>query len=288
MSSSALHADPSDLVWRRLIFYGGIPLALGVSFGMARAGTLAPALPRPVSLIYWITLLTALWLLMEGATRVVAAATLGWRLPLWAVLIVGGMLETILGTPYVVAHQRFFATFLPPDVSFTPYFEGGFRDALKSIPRWQLQNVGAIMLWVAANYFFDRFVGLPRFARRQPSRREPAPAVEAAAPVDTGLSRLMERLPAAVRGDVIALSAEDHYVRVMTTRGSALIYGKVTALASSMPLDWGVRVHRSHWVSRSAARRLHQREGKYRLTLTGGMEIPVSERYVEVLRTMGL
>ena len=149
-------------------------------------------------------------------------------------------------------------------------------------------NAGAITLWVAANYFFDRFVGLPRFAREQSSYQESAPTAETPAPIASSLASLMEKLPVTVRGDVIALCAEDHYVRVVTTKGSALIYGKVTALASSMPPDWGVRVHRSHWVSRSAARRLHQRDGKYRLTLAGGTEIPVSERYVEVLRTMGL
>jgi len=288
MSSSAPHIDPASLFWRRLIFYVGIPVALGISFGMARAGMLAPALPRPISLIYWTTLLTVLWLLMDGATRLVAAATFGWRMPLWALLILGGMLETILGTPYVALHQRFFAAFLPPDMPFTPFFDGGLLDALKAVPRWLVQNQGAITLWVAANYFFDRFVGLPRFARKQSPRKGPAPAIETPATGESSLSGLMEKLPATVRGDVIALSAEDHYVRVVTNRGSALIYGKVTVLASSMPPDWGVRVHRSHWVSRSAARRLHQRDAKYRVMLEGGTEIPVSERYVEVLRTMGL
>lgn len=286
--SSTPHLDATSLIWRRLIFYVGIPVALGVSFGLARAGMLAPALPRPVSLIYWVALLMVLWLLMDAATRLVSAATVRWRMPLWALLILGGMLETIVGTPYIGLHQRFFASFLPPDTLFAPYFEGEFRDALTSMPRWLLQNAGAITLWAAANYFFDRFVGLPRFARAQPGREQPGPAVVAPTPSDSSLSRLMEKLPATARGDVIALSAEDHYVRVVTTRGSALVYGKVTALASSMPPDWGVRVHRSHWVSRSAARRLHQRDGKYRLTIEGGTEIPVSERYVEVLRTMGL
>ena len=60
-----------------------------------------------------------------------------------------------------------------------------------------------------------------------------------------------ERLPFELRSaPVLALSSEDHYLRVHTPSGEALIH--MTLAAATLLLPGGFQVHRSHWVARDA------------------------------------
>ena len=101
-----------------------------------------------------------------------------------------------------------------------------------------------------------------------------------------GSQAILEKLPAKARGEILALAGEDHYVRVITNRGSGLVYGRLSVIAASMPPEWGLQVHRSNWVSRTAVVKLVNTSGKYRAVLADGSEIPVSARYVELLRRL--
>lgn len=92
-------------------------------------------------------------------------------------------------------------------------------------------------------------------------RRLDAPAAAAAAVtavvredvVDPG-SELRAKLPSALRhAPILALSAEDHYVRVRTARGQALILMNLSDAIAALGPDSGVRIHRSHWVCRDIA-----------------------------------
>ncbi len=83
---------------------------------------------------------------------------------------------------------------------------------------------------------------------------------------------LQLKLPLAMRGQpILALSAEDHYVRVYTARQSALVLMRL-ADAMAYVKSEGLQVHRSHWVARHAMADL-TKEG---LVLTTGMTLPVS------------
>jgi hypothetical protein len=304
ISATAGSRSPREIL-RLLFFYMGLPLAFGLGFGLMRAGMLAPLLSKPASILYWISLLCVLWLMMEVATRVVFHLSRRFTPPLWFVALLGGILQTLVATAYLAAHQHLFAAVAIPDVAFTPIFAGDLMQYLNSIPRWLLQNSGPIALWIGANYFFDRYGGLPRFrsesgpgAGMGASEAQAVPAGSASSAVEVpGQSRdlsrvidgpqaILEKLPAKARGEILALAGEDHYVRVITNRGSALVYGRLSVIAASMPPEWGLQVHRSNWVSRTAVVKLVNMSGKHRAVLAEGTEIPVSARYVELLRRL--
>ncbi|MEA2885538.1 MAG: hypothetical protein QOH32_4854 [Bradyrhizobium sp.] len=62
------------------------------------------------------------------------------------------------------------------------------------------------------------------------------------------------KLPIALRhARIVALSAEDHYVRVRTDRGQALILMKLASAIIALGPDAGVRIHRSHWIAHALA-----------------------------------
>lgn len=100
-------------------------------------------------------------------------------------------------------------------------------------------------------------------------------------------SRLMGRLPLHVRGRVICLEMEDHYVRVHTDRGSALVLLRLSdAIAEAEAVTPGRQVHRSWWVSDEAIEHF-ERVGRIgQLHLNGGIRAPVSQRYLKSVESV--
>jgi DNA-binding LytR/AlgR family response regulator len=98
----------------------------------------------------------------------------------------------------------------------------------------------------------------------------------------------MQRLPphlAAAR--LIALEAEDHYLRVHTDAGSALILMRLSDAVQETGGEDGARCHRSWWVARHAVRSARRHGSVMRLHLDGGLEVPVSRSYLPALRSAG-
>lgn len=123
-------------------------------------------------------------------------------------------------------------------------------------------------------------------------RRERPPAIAAAAaatgPAPAPPARFLERLPANLKGaELWAVQAEDHYVRVHTSRGSALILLRLADAAAELDGIDGARVHRSWWVARSAVAGTARRGAQTVLQLQGGAEAPVSRSQFSELRRAG-
>lgn len=106
----------------------------------------------------------------------------------------------------------------------------------------------------------------------QPGRIAPA-AEPAPPPCAEGLAGT---LPLPLRSAaILALEAQDHYVRVHSSQGQVLIRMRL-ADAISLMSEEGVRPHRSWWVARSAIASLQRHEGRPLLILEGGQRVPVS------------
>ena len=103
-----------------------------------------------------------------------------------------------------------------------------------------------------------------------------------------GPPRFIDRIPPKLRGaEVWAVQAEDHYLRLHTSRGQDLILMRLSdAVAELEGLD-GAQVHRSWWVSRAAVRGVQRGDGRATLTLPDGHEVPVSRSHARRLRAAG-
>lgn len=282
------------LVYRILSFYIGVPAAFGLAFGLTQAGIIAPLLPKPVSIIYWITLLIALWLLLEACSRLAARLLRPFSTPLWLILIMGGIIQTPIGSLYLAAQQQFFQYFLVGTGFQSPFGFNGILPFLASLPRLLIQNAGPILIWVLTNYFFDRVVGLPRFHRSIESQVEassdgtlPVPPLRNAGGNDSTWENLANRLPERVRGKILLISSMDHYLRITTDKGSGIIHGRLADAIGAIPEGQGWQVHRSHWVHRDAIARVVAAGQRFQVELTNGTSIPASARYIELLRIAG-
>jgi hypothetical protein len=97
-----------------------------------------------------------------------------------------------------------------------------------------------------------------------------------------------QRLSARRRGaKLIALEAEDHYVRVHTGAGSELVSMRFSEAVEELAQAHGHRLHRSWWVPADAVEAVRWRRGRGEARLAGGITAPVSRRYAAALKAAG-
>lgn len=114
-------------------------------------------------------------------------------------------------------------------------------------------------------------------------RRLTAPEVVAPAPV-----KFLERLPLKLRGaQVWAVEAQDHYLRLHTSKGQDLILMRLADAVAELEGIEGAQVHRSWWVAREAVADARRGDGRATLTLKDGSEVPVSRTYARLIREAG-
>ncbi|PWK61186.1 LytTR family DNA-binding domain-containing protein [Roseicyclus mahoneyensis] len=99
---------------------------------------------------------------------------------------------------------------------------------------------------------------------------------------------LLDRVPLDRRGALVALSVEDHYVRIRTTRGETMLLMRLgDAIREAAPTP-GLQVHRSHWVALAAVRAVRRDGDRAILEMTVGGDIPASRSHIPALREAGL
>lgn len=97
-----------------------------------------------------------------------------------------------------------------------------------------------------------------------------------------------ERMPGKLRGaDLYAVQAEDHYLRIHTSKGSDLILLRLSDALSELEGIEGAQTHRSWWVARAAIVETKRDGDKLTLILKGGVAAPVSRPNIRPLRAAG-
>lgn len=100
--------------------------------------------------------------------------------------------------------------------------------------------------------------------------------------------KFLDRLPLKLRGaEVWAVEAEDHYLRLHTSKGQDLILLRLADAVAELEGIEGAQVHRSWWVARDAIADARRGDGRATLTLKDGSEVPVSRTYAGLLRERG-
>lgn len=93
-------------------------------------------------------------------------------------------------------------------------------------------------------------------------------------------------LPADKRGELIALSAQDHYVKIFTSNGEHLARLSMKSAISLAAEVEGMRVHRSHWVAKKHIVPLEKHSERYFLPLRNGVQIPVAKAQVSAINAI--
>lgn len=191
-----------------------------------------------------------------------------------AVLIEHGLARRLTGRPllFVVAQLGIMTPPIAAWVSVIPVVIFGAGAHVEQF--WPLMiDVMAINVAV---------IGLAVLTRRLMAPGAAPGAGDGVAPAEIR-SRLSPRL---ARARLLAVQAEDHYLRVRTTAGSALILMRLADALKALEGADGFRVHRSWWVARAAVEDVRWKGGRGEFTLSDGAVVPVSRTYSVALRDM--
>lgn len=203
--------------------------------------------------LFWVTHVT-------GALLCLQAAQLGLhrlpRLRAWppvAQVALGGLLGSAVFAPLALGLDRVLGV-----ADLTDDISEPLGAAL--VGEWVALAPVVTITWLALNA--TRLLRLPA----PPTPAQPAPGFWAKVPPHLGR-------------DLVALSAELHYLRVYTVQGEALILYAFGKAVQDQPAGRGVQIHRSHWVALAHVDRV-ERAGREGLChLTGGRILPVSRRF---------
>lgn len=284
-----------------IVFYVGIPLCMAVIMAWNPTGSRAPRMPGPfLPALYWLGVLLPAWLLLDLSARALrwASDRIGLRLPLILLLIGGALLATLLMRPYLIYYWAAVDHLLDPATArplgeLSPPWPKAVAEFVQTVRRAGI----LISLWMVANLFYVHVLGIARYGYGKTADRDgerdragtdedlgqvmPAPD---GAPAPRAVPTFVERLSGELGHDVISLQAQDHYLRVTTPRGSALILYRFSDALKELDASSGIRAHRSYWVARSAVTRLVARGGRHFLLLANGDRVPVSRTYLEQVR----
>jgi len=174
--------------------------------------------------------------------------------------------------------QAILALFLAVNTAMTPLVYALSGWALGG--SWELERLPH--LWSQGIFIVPVFLALQLVLER----RFAQPLSPVAAEVRGAPS--IPFMPAALRGaELFAIEAEDHYLRLHTDRGSALILMPLSEAVTQLGGADGLRTHRSWWVSRAAVIGAARGKGRARLSLKNGLKAPVSRTYAPDLRRAG-
>jgi hypothetical protein len=94
----------------------------------------------------------------------------------------------------------------------------------------------------------------------------------------------LRRLNPSVKGQLLAVQAQEHYVRVITAEGAqCTLYRFGDALRELEGLS-GLQVHRSFWVADAGVAALRNDRRGLRIVLRNGEQVPVSARHTGIVQ----
>lgn len=108
------------------------------------------------------------------------------------------------------------------------------------------------------------------FLLRQPSHADATVVASPAAPMAAFLP------PEFRNARVLAVQADDHYLRIHTDRGATLIHMAIGEAERLLEKEDGIRTHRSWWIARAALDSVERKPGRISLKLKDGSLAPVA------------
>jgi hypothetical protein len=259
------------------VHYLALPLLLAFLSGWPQVGR-TMAWPKYHALAFWAGMSFGGWWMNDLTTRLIAPRLRRAGAPLLLTLLAGVFLAAVPSDLVLRAWvHAYYAAF--PHLPLDRPLPGLDLDAAKFLSThfygfltWPLLNLGMFHLWKVPCFGYC----------------PPAPPSPDQSPVlfHTGRPAFMAKIHASAQGNVRALSAEQHYLRVYTDCGEALILYRLSDAMRELG-GLGLQVHRSHWVAAGAVQAVVGPKTAPRLQLAGGVEIPVSRSFRQSVEMAG-
>jgi hypothetical protein len=219
-----------------------------------------------------------------GPYRTVDVAPL-LRTAYWLVAVIGSGLVGIAVDALLGPHIRaFWARVVVVALAMTPpvtLFVYALNAWMLDLPRrwWLLPQLAWQVLVIALLLVALRALAWRRIVETRTIVVPPLPEAERAFRLRLSAKRRAARL--------IAVEAEDHYVRVHTDTGSELVSMRFSEAIEDLAQAYGYRLHRSWWAAADAIEAVRWKRGSGEARLVGGLLAPVSRSCATALKRAG-
>lgn len=106
--------------------------------------------------------------------------------------------------------------------------------------------------------------------------------------LDEAPTKILMRLPFHLQtSELYALSAEDHYVRIHTSKGDTLMLMRLSDAILETGMIEGLQIHRSWWVAKAAVEDIKSKGRVAEVTLKNNVKAPVSRNALKTLKSVG-
>ncbi len=245
--------------WTDFLAVAGIFLALVFTTLNPEPSQGLPVLPR---FVFWLAhiliFLVLLHVVQIGLQRMPAFT----RLHAWAQVFLSGVAGAVLFTPVALMLEHLFGVDAALDDTAEPIAFALAAEFGALLP-------GSVLVWFSLNA--TRLLRLP----------EPA-ASDRSAPPDP-MEDFWSKVPGPLGRDLVALTAELHYLRVRTTRGDALILYPFGRAVEELG-DRGYRIHRSHWIASGHLDCVERDGDRYFCRTDTALRLPLSRSYRRAIR----
>jgi LytTr DNA-binding domain len=272
--------DPRNS-WTGYLIAAGTLLSLGLALSEPSA---SDGLGLTARLVFWFAHVASALFLFELVQIHLGRIALFERLPPLLLVLAVGVAGAFVFSVFSLLLLDRIAFAVGGSTESEPISIAGLVD--------ELRNSGAtsVLFWVLLNSPRLIIIAQQKDADdpvKQPlpdERPTPSDPVDRP-PVASGpLLDLLSRLPRRIGTDIVAISAELHYLRVYTSAGQALILMPFGRAVQALEVIPGQSVHRSHWVALAHVVSIDSDGDRVICRLDNGLELPVSRTYRARLR----
>jgi hypothetical protein len=207
------------------------------------------------------------------------------RTSYWLLAVIGSGLVGIAMDAALGPHIRsFWLRIAAASVAMTPpvtLYVYGLNAWLLDLPRrwWLLPQLAWQVLVIALLLMALRALAWRRVVETRTIVEPPLPEAERDFRMRLSAKRRAARL--------IAVEAEDHYVRVHTDAGAELVSMRFAEAMAELARAHGYRLHRSWWAAADAIEAIRWKRGSGEARLSGGLTAPVSRSCAAALKRAG-
>jgi hypothetical protein len=262
------------------LFFLVAPLAIALLLGWHFAG-FGRQLSQVASIILWALTIGAWWMVAELGVRLLAPVMVRIGMPFWTAVLAAAAIALVT-SPY----------YTNPIMGLIAHIDG-VEMSVANLPQRDYLDAGYLLILAKSGFIgFIYWGGLRIVYERMRSRPSAEPTLPPASPERPfSFNPTAEKLRTLTRkqglmdiGAIIAVEAEDHYVRLHTRDRNLLVLMPFVEAIRAFDAVAGFRTHRSYWVREAAILEFQDRDGKSTVRMEGGLIVPVSRRYRELLR----
>lgn len=275
----AAQIDPRNS-WIGYLIAAGVVLSIGLALSEPSASS---GLGRLERIVFWLAHVASALVLFELAQITLGRIAIFARLPALLLVMAVGLVGAVLFSVFNLLLLDRIAFLVGDPTDLEPISIPGLLQELRD------SGATSVLFWVLLNS--PRLIIIAQQKDVDALDASPAGVTSTRSDVadpKTGASRplvdLLSRLPRRIGTDIVAISAELHYLRVYTRGGEALIlmsFGRAVEALSVIP---GQAIHRSHWIALAHVVALESDGDRVICRLDTGLDLPVSRTYRARLR----